>query len=435
MKINRTTLPNGLRLVHCEDKTTQMVCVNTLYQVGSRNESPDHTGFAHLFEHLMFGGTPEVPDFDETLQEACGENNAYTTEDVTNYYITLPAQNIETALWLESDRMSGLAFTPQSLEVQRKVVMEEFKLSYLNQPYGDLSHLLFRLAFPKDHPYSWPTIGLKLSHIRNATMSEVKQFFADHYRPDNAIIAIVGNIGWKRTKMLVEKWFGGIGPSPLPLHKGGEYIPTLPKSQPLDGVTTPPPCGEVGRGSGWVRHRTYRRSVPSNLLLMAFRIPSRLDDRFQACDMLSDLLANGKSSLLYSHLVEQQRLCESVEAYVSGRLGTGLLIIEAMMAEGADIHLAEQTVWKDLDHLRNDLLAEEELDKVKNKYETNTYILLSDYMQRAEQLAYFEMLGDARWLENDLPRYLAVTADEVRKVARQVLPRRNASVLHYLAKE
>lgn len=413
MQINRITLSNGLRLVHCQDTTTQMVCVNTLYQVGSRNESPEHTGFAHLFEHLMFGGTPHVPDFDLTLQEACGENNAFTTEDITNYYITVPAENIETALWLESDRMSGLAFTPESLEVQRKVVMEEFKLSYLNQPYGDISHLLFALAYG-DHPYHWPTIGLKLSHIAKATMPQVKGFFATHYRPDNAIIVLVGNIEWERAKELVEKWFGKL--------KGKA------EKKGLSGI---PAFSDNHR----MRHRTYRRDVPSDLLLMAFKIPSRLDDRFQACDMLSDVLANGKSSLLYSKLVEELRLCESVEAYVSGRIETGLLIIEAMMAEGADIREAERVVWTEIYRLRNELLPADELEKAKNKYETNTFILLSDYMQRAEQLAYFEMLGDARWLEDDLPRYLSITAEELRGVARQVLPRRNATVIHYMTKK
>ena len=284
-----------------------MVCVNILYQVGSRNESPDHTGFAHLFEHLMFGGTPRVPDFDLVLQEACGDNNAFTTEDITNYYITIPAQNIETALWLEADRMAGLAFTDQSLEVQRKVVMEEFKLSYLNQPYGDLSHLLFRKAFPKDHPYSWPTIGKKLSHIRTATMAQVKDFFHRYYRPDNAILCLVGNISWEQTKQLVEKWF--VENEELRMKNEewkikNEELRMKNEEYQLPSMEYHGSSLQSSQDSSFsILHSSFRsvrvhRSVPSDLLLMAFHIPSRLDDRFQACDMISDVLANGKSSRL-----------------------------------------------------------------------------------------------------------------------------------------
>lgn len=423
MHINRTTLPNGLRLVHSEDTTTQMVCVNLLYQVGSRNEHPERTGFAHLFEHLMFGGTRRVPNFDIVLQDACGDNNAFTSEDITNYYITLPAQHLETAVMLESDRMAGLAFTPHSLDVQRKVVMEEFKLTCLNQPYGDLSHLLFRLAY-KDEPYEWPTIGKRLSHIAQATMPQVKDFFRRYYRPENAILCLVGNVSWERAQELVNQYWG------TQFRAFGAKAAAQPASPVMlrDELSS----YRWQRAKG-LRRRTYRRQVPSDLVVMAFRIPSRGDDRFQPCDMLSDVLANGRSSRLYRSLVQEQHLCDSIDAYVSGRIGDGLLIIEAMPLDGISPSVVEQAIWTHLDALRTTLVPDEELQKVKNKYETNTHLLLSDYMQRAEQLAYFEMFGDAHLLLADLPRYLSITSQELRHMARQVLPRRNACVIHYLA--
>ena len=416
--LNRITLDNGLRVVHQQDVTTQMVCVNTLYKIGSRNEDPNHTGFAHLFEHLMFGGTPRVPDFDLVLQDGCGENNAFTTEDITNYYITLPASNLELALFLEADRMRGLAFTPRSLQVQRRVVMEEFRMSCLNQPYGDASHLLYRWCFPKDHPYSWPTIGKQLNHIKNATMEQVKAFFRSYYRPDNAIVSVVGNVEWEEVLRLIKK-------VKFPNRRSGA-VPELHLPIDADGLHIP---GFMGG-----KIKTYYRDVPSDLLLMAFRIPSRSDDRFQACDMLSDVLANGRSSRLYARLVEQEKVVDEVDAYVDGRLGTGLLFLELVLADGADIRKVEEMVWQELQSLCREPLSDKELQKVKNKYETNTHILLSDYQQRAEQLAYFEMLGDANRLYDDLPRYLAVTSSELQQVAKQVLTREGSTTIRYMAK-
>ena len=440
MEINSFTLANGLRLLHSYDASTQMVCLNTLFKVGSRNESPEHTGFAHLFEHLMFGGSVNIPDFDMPLQNACGENNAYTSTDYTNYYTIIPAQNVETAFWLESDRMLSLAFTPQSLEVQRKVVMEEFKLNYINQPYGDISHILAALCY-KQHPYRWPTIGLKLSHIADATMDDVKQFFYRFYRPSNAILAITGNISWDDALRLTEKWYGDISNINEKSHGSEKWKVKSEKCHP-DGFS--PPLGEVERGphSSFPpeppqlrqRRKTVHRNVPHSVLIMAFHIPARMHPDFQVCDMISDVLANGKSARFWRDLVEGKRLFLSLDAYVSGRIDSGQLIIEGIPAEGVDMHDAEAAIWDELDRLRHELVPEQEIQKLKNKYEASSAMQCTEYTQRAERLAYFEMLGDASLINQDVPLYCKTTATDLRRVSRQILTRKNSSILYYLSK-
>lgn len=410
MLINRHTLPNGLTLLHSHTTDTQMVAVNILYKVGARNESPAQTGFAHLFEHLMFGGSANIADYDTPLQMAGGENNAYTTNDITNYYITLPASNIETAFWLESDRMLSLAFTPESLEVQRKVVMEEFKQRYLNQPYGDLSHLVADLAY-KVHPYRWPTIGLSLDHIANATMDDVKNFFFRFYAPNNAILSVVGNISFEETLRLTEKWFGNI------------------PSRDIDSTPVPqePPMQRQ-------RRKTVRRNVPSPLLHMTFPIVSRNHPDFPACDMISDVLANGHSSRFYRNLVEGKRLFTSLDAYVSGRIDTGQLIIAGMPAEGVDIRTAEQSVWEELDRLCHEPVPSDEIQKVKNKFVSAAAMDLTDYQHCAAEMAYLEMLGSAEAINQQVDSYANVSQQQLLRVCRQVLRRRNSCILHYLKK-
>ena len=412
MKINRTILPNGLRIVHHQDTDTRMVAVNTLYKVGSRNESPDHTGFAHLFEHLMFGGSVNIPDYDKELQAACGENNAYTDVDFTNYYVTIPAQNIETAFWLESDRMLSLAFTPESLEVQRKVVMEEFKQNYINQPYGDISHLLFSAIY-KVHPYRWPTIGLNLNHIADATMDEVKAFFRKHYRPDNAIIAVDGNISWERTQELIEKWYGDIRPEK--------------PSEMCDVISQEPQQLRQ-------RRRTVRRNVPNSLIIIAFNIPKVTEPEFKVCDMLSDVMANGKSSRFYRHLVEDRKLFLSLDASVIGRIDNGLLLIEGVLPDGADVDLCEQAIWDELEPIRKDLVDEKELQKLKNKFESNHHLQCVNYLQRAQNLAHYEAYGDAHLIDTEVERYQAISNDNLRAAARKFLTKKNSTVLRYLSK-
>ena len=423
MEINSFTLANGLRLLHSYDASTQMVCLNTLFKVGSRNESPEHTGFAHLFEHLMFGGSVNIPDFDMPLQNACGENNAYTSTDYTNYYTIIPAQNVETAFWLESDRMLSLAFTPQSLEVQRKVVMEEFKLNYINQPYGDISHILAALCY-KQHPYRWPTIGLKLSHIADATMDDVKQFFYRFYRPSNAILAITGNISWDDALRLTKKWYGDIPSLHTYSHSSfSDEVGILHSSF----LQEPPQLRQ--------RRKTVHRNVPHSVLIMAFHIPARMHPDFQVCDMISDVLANGKSARFWRNLVEGKRLFLSLDAYVSGRIDSGQLIIEGIPAEGVDMHDAEAAIWDELDRLRHELVPEQEIQKLKNKYEASSAMQCTEYTQRAERLAYFEMLGDASLINQDIPLYCKTTATDLRRVSRQILTRKNSSILYYLAKK
>ena len=303
IEINRHTLSNGLRIVHSEDNTTQMVALNILYDVGARDEDPEHTGFAHLFEHLMFGGSINVPDYDTPVQNAGGENNAWTNNDITNYYITLPRQNVETGFWLESDRMLSLDFNPRSLEVQRQVVIEEFKQRNLNQPYGDASHLLRALAY-KVHPYRWPTIGKEISHIANATSEEVQAFFFRYYAPDNAILAVTGHITFEETVALAEKWF-----SPIPRR----HVPR--RSLPMEPMQTEE------------RRLTVERNVPVDALYMAFHMCSRNHPDYYAFDMLSDLLSSGRSSRFVQHLVQDKQIFNSIDAYISGSIDNGLFHI------------------------------------------------------------------------------------------------------------
>lgn len=415
MVINKHTLANGLTIVHSPDSNTKMVAVNILYKVGSRNEDEDRTGFAHLFEHLMFGGSVNIPDYDTPLQLACGENNAFTTCDYTNYYITLPASNIETAFWLESDRMLSLAFTPQSLEVQRNVVMEEFKMHYLNQPYGDLSHIMAAMAY-KCHPYRWPTIGLKLEHIKTATMKDVKNFFHTHYTPDNAILSVVGNIGFEETVALAEKWFGPID---------GRNI----NKATTDGGI----CDEPVQTRQ--RRKTVYRNVPNDLLYMSFTICRRTDPDFHACDMISDILANGRSSRLYKKLVEKEKLFTSLDAYISARTDKGQLYIVGMPTEGVDINEAESEIWNEIGVLRREAANTEELEKLKNKYEANDSMEKTDYQHRAAQLAYFEMYGDATMIDHEVEHYRAVTPEQLKAACKKYLTKKNSCVLHYLSRK
>ncbi len=411
MLINKKIFPNGLCLIHQQDEDTQMVAVNTLFEVGSRNENPEHTGFAHLFEHLMFGGSVNIPDYDTPLQKACGDNNAFTDADYTNYYITIPAENIETAFWLESDRMLSLAFTKHSLEVQRKVVMEEFKQNYLNRPYGDLGHLLFALAY-KVHPYKWPTIGLELKHIEEAKMKDVKHFFKKFYRPDNAIIAVVGNISWERTLQLTEKWYGDIPKGTLDMEK--QLIPKEPAMKRQ-------------------RRKTVRRNVPNSIIIIAFHIPPQDKSEFQVCDLLSDLLANGESSRMYRRLVIEEQKFISVDASVIGRIDDSLFIVEGVLPPNADVDECESKLWKEIESLRKVMPDARELEKIKNKFETNHYMQNMNYLSRAQRLAHYEAMGDANLLDREAEIYSAIQNEQIKAVANKYLRKYNSCVLRYLA--
>lgn len=407
MKINKLILPNGLRLVHNEDTSTQMVALNIVYDVGARDEHPDHTGFAHLFEHLMFGGSVHIPDYDAPLQMAGGENNAWTNNDITNYYLTIPRSNVETAFWLESDRMLELAFSEQSLEVQRGVVMEEFKQRNLNQPYGDVSHLLRPLAY-RVHPYRWPTIGKDLSHIANATLDEVKAFFYRYYAPNNAVLAVTGNISWKDTVRLTEKWFAPIPRREVPL-----------KQLPQEPVQTAE------------RRLTVERNVPLDALFLAYHMCGRADEDYYAFDILSDILSNGRSSRLARRLVQDQKLFSSLDAYISGTRDAGLLHISGKPSPGVTLEQAEAAVRKELEELKHSLIGEQELEKVKNKFESTQIFGNINYLNVATNLAWFELTGQAEDIDREVSRYRAVTAEQLQRVAQQTFLPENCVVLYY----
>ena len=411
IEIGRHTLGNGLRIVHSEDKTTQMVALNLLYNVGARDEHPDHTGFAHLFEHLMFGGSVHIPDYDSPLQQAGGENNAWTNNDVTDYYITLPRQNIETAFWLESDRMLSLAFTPRSLEVQRQVVSEEFKQRYLNQPYGDMGALIRELAY-RVHPYQWCAIGKDISHITQATLDEVKDFFFRFYAPNNAILSVSGNITLEETIRLAEKWFG-----PIPRRD------VRTRNLPQEPVQQEERCLSV------------ERNVPADALSMTFHMVERTHPDYYAFDMLSDILSNGRSSRLVQHLVKEKAVFSTIDAYISGSVEAGLFHIMGTPAPGTSLEQAEEAIRQELELLKNEPISEEELEKVKNKYESSFIFASINYLDLATNLAFFELIGKAEDINTEVDKYRAVSASQIMRVAKETFVRENSSTLYYIAKK
>lgn len=411
MRINKLTLSNGLRLVHHLDTSTQMVALNIVYDVGARDEHSQHTGFAHLFEHLMFGGSAHIPDYDTPLQQAGGENNAWTNNDITNYYLTVPRANVETAFWLESDRMLELAFSEQSLEVQRGVVMEEFKQRCLNQPYGDVGHLLRPLAY-KVHPYQWPTIGKELSHIADATLDEVRRFFFRFYAPNNAVLAVTGNISWDDTVRLTEKWFAPIPRRDVPVR-------SLPQE--------PEQTAE--------RRLTVERNVPVDALFMAWHMCARGEPDYYAFDILSDILSNGRSSRLNRRLVQEQKLFSSIDAYISGSRDAGLLQLSGKPAAGVLLQQAEDAVWRELDELCRVPVGEAELEKVKNKFESTQIFGNINYLNVATNLAWYELTGKAEDIDLEVGNYRAVTPEQLQAVATDAFRRENTSVLYYKRKD
>lgn len=407
MKINKHCFPNGLRLVHYEDTSTQMVALNIVYDVGARDEHPEHTGFAHLFEHLMFGGSAHIPDYDTPLQLAGGENNAWTNNDITNYYLTVPKPNVETAFWLESDRMLELAFSEQSLEVQRGVVMEEFKQRCLNQPYGDVGHLFRPLAF-RVHPYRWPTIGKELSHIEQATLDEVKSFFYRFYAPNNAVLAVTGNISWDETVKLTEKWFAPIPRRNVPVRQ----LPQEPEQTQE-------------------RRLTVERNVPLDALFMGYHMCSREGADYYAFDILSDILSNGRSSRLNRRLVQEQNIFSGIDAYISGTRDAGLLQISGKPAAGVSLEQAEAVVRKELEELQRSPVDGQELEKVKNKFESTQIFGNINYLNVATNLAWFELTGKAEDIDLEVERYRSVTTEQLHTVAQRTFCESNAVVLYY----
>ena len=409
--VNRHTLPNGLRIVHSEMESTQMVALNVLYNVGARDEHPEHTGFAHLFEHLMFGGSVNIPDYDTHVQNAGGENIAWTNNDITNYYITLPRQNVETGFWLESDRMLSLDFNEKSLEVQRQVVIEEFKQRNLNQPYGDVGHLVRDMAYKK-HSYQWPTIGKETSHIANATLDEVKDFFFRFYAPDNAILAVTGNISFEDTVALAEKWFG-----PIPRRN------VATRNLPKEPVQTEE------------RRQTVERNVPVDALYMVFHKCDRLHPDYYTFDMLSDLLSSGRSCRFIQHLVLEKQIFSNIDAYISGSIDEGLFHITGKPSPGISLEEAEEAVWEELEALKTIEIDSYELEKVKNRYESEQIFNNLNYLNVATNLAFFELIGQAEDINYEVEKYRSVTSERIREVARKAFVRENCSVLYYKAKK
>lgn len=405
IEFERFKLKNGLTVLFHKDITTPMVVINTLYDVGARDESEEKTGFAHLFEHLMFGGSVNIPDFDMPLQNAGGESNAFTSNDITNYYDVLPAHNIETGLWLESDRMLSLAFTPKSLEVQRNVVIEEFKQRYLNQPYGDVWLELRPLAYHK-HPYKWATIGKEISHIENATMEDVKDFFHKHYNPSNAILCIAGNFELETIKNLVEKWYGDIPAGKKP----ARILPLEPKQKEF-------------------REKIIERNVPSDAFYYAFKMPERRDPAYYIADVLSDALGREKSSRLYISIKKEKQIASSISAYITGSLDDGLLIISGKLNPGKTFEEVDRAIWEVLNDVKTNAISKEELAKLLIKIRTEKEFQEQGLLNRAMNLCTFELLGDANGINEEAQIYQSIEPKHLQKIAKEILLPTNCTLL------
>lgn len=403
------TLDNGLRVLVHEDPTVEIAVMNILYLVGSRDEQPDKTGFAHLFEHLMFGGSKNIPSYDEPLQLVGGENNAFTNTDITNYYLTLPASNLETGFWLESDRMMSLSFDPEVLKVQRQVVVEEFRQHYLNQPYGDVWLKLRPLAYTA-HPYQWATIGKEVSHIENASLDDVRDFFYRFYLPSNAILVVAGKVTEGQVKSLAQKWFGGIPGGQSPVRK----MPTEPKQTAK-------------------RSLTVKAKVPANALYKAYHMPGRFHDDFYAADLLTDVLGRGESSRLYQKLVKETETFTSISSYGMGSIDPGLLVVSGRLQKGVSLTEAEKAVDEVLSSVTTQLISEEELNKVKNQSEASLEFGEVEVMNRAMNLAFATLSGDPNQVNQEAAAIQSVTRQDINRMAKEILREENANVMYYEA--
>ena len=410
IQFQKFTLSNGLRVIYHEDRSTPLVCMNILYDVGARDEEPTRTGFAHLFEHLMFGGSINILNYDEPLQRVGGENNAFTSNDITNYYLTIPSVNLETAFWLESDRMLSLAFSEKSLEVQRNVVIEEFKQRYLNQPYGDIWLLMRPLVF-KEHPYKWDTIGKDISHISEAKMDDVKSFFKKFYCPNNAIMVLTGNTSFEEVKQYAEKWFGPIPKGP----DNNRKLPAEPEQKEF-------------------RSLTVEREVPVNAIYQTYHMCARTDQEFYAVDLLSDILSDGSSSRLYNELVKNKKLFSELNAYADDSMDKGMFIISGMLSEGVTMAEAEKGIEEELNRLKNERIVERELQKVQNKIEATLEFSEMNIMNKALNLAVSELIGDADLANHEVEKYFAVTIDQIQQQAQQIFRKENCSTIYYSKK-
>jgi len=411
VEFDRFELDNGLRVLFHKDITTPMAVVNILFDVGARDESPERTGFAHLFEHLMFGGSINIPNFDGPLQEAGGSNNAFTSNDITNYYDVVPVQNLETALWLESDRMLSLAFTEKSLEVQRSVVIEEFKQRYLNQPYGDL-WLEFRPLAYQVHPYRWATIGKNIEHIQEATMEEVKGFFKTHYHPGNAILCIAGNLDLDEVKRLVTKWYGDIPAQ----EKKVRNLPQEPKQTEF-------------------RTKTIERDVPSDVYTYGFKMVGKGQKGYYEADLISDILGRGKSSRLYKRLKKELELVTEINAYVMGSIDPGMLMLSIHPSNGVTLEQIDTEIWNIIEELKSTLVEKPELEKIINKVKTTKAFSEQGVLNKSMALAMNELMGDANFINTETDEYEKVTVESIQEQAKEILQKTNCSQLIIKAKK
>lgn len=407
IQFDKYKLANGLKVLIHTDSSMPIVAANLLYNVGAKHEDPTRTGFAHLFEHLMFSGSKNAPNFDEVIENAGGENNAFTNNDITNYYILLPKDNLETALWVESDRMQHLTISQKSLDIQKSVVIEEFNQRYLNQPYGDAWLLLRPLAYTK-HPYQWATIGKSPEHIANATLNEVKEFYINHYAPNNAILSIAGDVQPDEVMPLVHKWF-----DPIP-------------SRPLVDV-------RIEREPKQLEARTLEveRDVPYNAIYKVFHMGSRLHKDYPATDLISDILSNGKSSRLFQNLVKKDELFSAIDAYITGDMEEGLFVISGRLNDAISFEDAENAILNELQKMQEELVSDYELDKVKNKFESNFIFALTNAHEKALGLCQYELLGDAQMVNQVVSTYREVQASQIRNVAQNLFLPTNGSTLYY----
>lgn len=411
IKYEQTQLSNGLTVIANRDTASRMAAVNILYKVGARDENPNRTGLAHLFEHLMFRGTHLIPDFDTPVQMACGENNAFTNNDYTDFYITLPCDNIETALWLESDRMTGLNLSAEACEIEKRVVIEEFRQRYLNQPYGDLNMLLREMVYTT-HPYRWATIGLTPDHIAEASIEEIHNFYHHFYHPSNAILSISGDIAAERVFEMAEKWFGGIKPN---LDFRPAALPTEPKQ------TT-------------ARRLEVERDVPATTIVIAFHMGNRLSKDFYLGDITSDLLAGGDSARLYEHLIKGKSLFASVNAYISGDVDEGMFVFTGQLLPTTTEQDAEAALWEEIRQLQSGEISDYELEKVKNKFEANILFGELNVMNKAMNLGYYSMIGDLPLINREIAIYRSLTKEQIADFSCHTFTQENSSTLIYRAK-
>ncbi|MBK9793779.1 MAG: insulinase family protein [Sphingobacteriales bacterium] len=407
---SREVLDNGLTLIHHHDKTTPFVIVNTLYKVGAKHEDEHRTGFAHLFEHLMFSGSKHFADFDKPLQEAGGENNAFTNNDYTNYYDMVPAVNIETPMCLEADRMVNLNINKKSLDVQRKVVCEEFKENYINQPYGNVWHILREMVYEK-HPYRWPTIGKELKHVEDATLEDVKAFYSKYYQPSNAILVLAGNIEKEQASTLAKTYFGELTGSVVEKRIFEEPEQTMAKE------------------------KTVYEDVPLNAIYIAFKICDRLHPDYYASDVTSDILSNGTSSRLHQKLVKEEKAFVEIDAYITSSDDIGMFVVEGKITDGIELQKATDLIWAELKKMQEEKVNESELQKCKNKMLTYMNFSEASLLNRAISLAYYELLGNANLINEEEQQYDAVNAEHIQQFAQKTFTKERSNTLFYLKKE